>query len=121
MRRDRLTFAMMVGIPIIQLVLFGFAINTDPKHLPTAVLAPTTARSRAASSRRCRTPATSTIVGELPDDERGRAALARGDVQFVVTIPGRLHARGCCAASGRRCWSRPMRPTRRPPATRSPR
>ena len=39
MRRDRLTFAMMVGVPIMQLVLFGFAINSDPKQLPTAVLA----------------------------------------------------------------------------------
>ena len=38
MRRDRLTFAMMVGVPIMQLVLFGFAINSDPKQLPTAVL-----------------------------------------------------------------------------------
>ena len=38
MRRDRLTFAMMVGIPLIQLILFGFAINTDPKNLPAAVL-----------------------------------------------------------------------------------
>ena len=39
MRRDRLTFAMMFGIPILQLVLFGFAINSDPKNLPVAVLA----------------------------------------------------------------------------------
>ena len=38
MRRDRLTFAMMIGIPLLQLTLFGFAINNDPKHLPTAVL-----------------------------------------------------------------------------------
>src|SRR5258708_12375206 len=38
LKRDRLTFGMMVGIPLIQLVLFGFAINSDPKHLPTAVL-----------------------------------------------------------------------------------
>lgn len=37
MRRDRLTFGMMVGLPIIQLLLFGFAINTDVKHLPTIV------------------------------------------------------------------------------------
>src|SRR5262245_28459470 len=37
MRRDRLTLAMMVGIPIVQLVLFGFAINTDPKALPSYV------------------------------------------------------------------------------------
>src|SRR5579862_8896007 len=39
MRRDRLTFGMMVGIPMIQLILFGYAINSNPKHLPTAVFA----------------------------------------------------------------------------------
>ena len=38
MRRDRLTFATMITIPVMQLILFGFAINSDPKHLPTAVL-----------------------------------------------------------------------------------
>jgi len=37
MRRDRLTFAMMIGIPLVQLLLFGYAINTDPRHLPTLV------------------------------------------------------------------------------------
>src|SRR5580704_7788396 len=37
MRRDRLTFGMMVGIPMLQLILFGYAINTNPKHLPTAI------------------------------------------------------------------------------------
>ena len=37
MRRDRVTFAMMIGLPIMQLVLFGFAINADPRHLPTLV------------------------------------------------------------------------------------
>ncbi len=39
MRRDRLTFGMMVGIPMFQLILFGYAINSNPKHLPTAVYA----------------------------------------------------------------------------------
>ena len=38
MRRDRLTFAMMIGVPLIQLILFSYAINTDPKQLPTALL-----------------------------------------------------------------------------------
>ena len=38
MRRDRATFAMMVGVPVMQLFLFGFAINMDPKRLPTSVL-----------------------------------------------------------------------------------
>jgi ABC-2 type transport system permease protein len=38
LRRDRLTFATMIFIPLVQLLLFGFAINTTPRHLPTAVL-----------------------------------------------------------------------------------
>src|SRR3954462_11411576 len=37
MRRDRVTFGMMVGIPLLQLTLFGYAINSDPRHLPTAL------------------------------------------------------------------------------------
>ena len=37
MRRDRITFGMMIGLPIIQLFLFGFAINADPRNLPTLV------------------------------------------------------------------------------------
>ena len=51
MRRDRLTFAMMVGIPIMQLCLFGYAINTDPKHLPTAIMRATDRISSAQRSR----------------------------------------------------------------------
>src|SRR5512138_403470 len=39
LRRDRLTFAMLIFVPIMQLVLFGYAINSDPKHLPAAVVA----------------------------------------------------------------------------------
>jgi len=38
MRRDRMTFAMMLGVPMMQLMLFGYAINTDPKLMPTAVV-----------------------------------------------------------------------------------
>jgi ABC-2 type transport system permease protein len=38
LRRDRPTLGMIVGIPLVQLLLFGFAINTDPRHLPTALL-----------------------------------------------------------------------------------
>ena len=38
MRRDRMTFGMMIGVPMVQLILFGYAINSDPKHLPAAVL-----------------------------------------------------------------------------------
>ena len=38
MRRDRMTFASMMLVPVLQLTLFGYAINTDPRHLPTVVL-----------------------------------------------------------------------------------
>src|SRR5262245_66541507 len=38
LRRDRLTFSTMIFIPVVQLLLFGYAINTTPRHLPTAVL-----------------------------------------------------------------------------------
>jgi ABC-2 type transport system permease protein len=38
LRRDRLTLAMLIGIPLIQLILFGYAINGDPKHLPAVVV-----------------------------------------------------------------------------------
>ena len=37
LKRDRVTFGMIVGIPIIQLTLFGYAINSDPRHMPTAI------------------------------------------------------------------------------------
>src|SRR5207302_9293720 len=39
LKRDRLTFGMIIGLPVLQLILFGYAINSDPKRLPTAVLA----------------------------------------------------------------------------------
>ena len=60
LRRDRLTFAMIVGVPLMQLLLFGYAINTDPQHLPTAVLAPDHGVFAGSWWRRSRTAPTST-------------------------------------------------------------
>jgi ABC-2 type transport system permease protein len=87
LRRDRVTFAMIVGIPIIQLTLFGYAINTDPKHLPTAVIAADTSEFTRSFIAALTTSEYFHIIGELPDDAAGRAALAQGRAQFVVTIP----------------------------------
>lgn len=87
LKRDRVTFGMIVGIPIIQLTLFGYAINSDPKHMPTAVISGESSeftRSVVASMTHSEY---FRIVGELPDDEAGRRALSRGEVQFVLTIP----------------------------------
>jgi ABC-type multidrug transport system, permease component len=87
MRRDRLTFAMMVGVPILQLVLFGFAINADPKHLPTVVLS---ADNSAFSRTLVAAMANSGYfdVTRAADSEADvNRMLAEGEVQFAVTIP----------------------------------
>ena len=87
LRRDRLTFGMIIGIPIVQLLLFGFAINVDPKNLPTAVVD----LSQTEFSRSFLAGMENTryfkIDKTLSDGARAGAALARGDVQFIVTIP----------------------------------
>jgi len=87
LRRDRITFAMVLGVPVAQLLLFGYAINTDPKDLPTAVIAADHSEFTRSYLAAMKTTGYFDIVGELPDEEAGRAALARGDVQFVLNIP----------------------------------
>lgn len=87
LRRDRLTFAMIVGIPVIQLSLFGFAINTDPKHLPTAVVVSDQSPFSRSFVAALRNSAYFDIVASLPDEASGRRALARGEVQFVLSVP----------------------------------
>jgi ABC-2 type transport system permease protein len=87
LRRDRITFAMVLGVPIAQLLLFGYAINTDPKELPMAVIAADRSEFTRSYLAAMKTTGYFDIVGELPDEEAGRAALARGDVQFVLNIP----------------------------------
>jgi ABC-2 type transport system permease protein len=87
LKRERITFAMILGIPIIQLLLFGYAINTDPKHLPTAIIAADHSEFTRSYITALETSDYFDVVGELPDEEAGRAALARGEVQFVLNIP----------------------------------
>jgi ABC-2 type transport system permease protein len=87
LRRDRLTFGMIVGIPIMQLILFGFAINTDPRHLPTAIISADHSDLTRSLIAAMRISEYFDIVGELPNEEAGRAALAQGRVQFVLNIP----------------------------------
>ncbi len=87
LRRDRITFAMIIGIPTMQLLLFGFAINLDVRHLPAAVLDEAqTARSRA-------------LIGELgssqvldlkrrvSDAETLTAMMRRGEISAAIVIP----------------------------------
>ncbi len=87
MRRDRSTFAVMVGVPLLQLLVFGFAINTDPKHLPTALhIADDSvyARSIEAALKNSEYFDFVAIARTPKDAER---MLDEGEVSFVVTIP----------------------------------
>jgi ABC-2 type transport system permease protein len=87
LKRDRITFGMVVGMPIIQLILFGYAINTDPKHLPTAVVISEHSEFTRSYLAAMKISGYFEFVAELPSEEAARAALARSDVQFVVNFP----------------------------------
>ena len=87
LRRDRLTFAMIVGIPVIQLVLFGFAINSDPKHLPTALIDFDRSEFSRSIGRALANTDYFRFVGEAASEAEADRLLATGEVQFVVTIP----------------------------------
>ena len=87
MMRDRLTFGMAVGIPILQLVLFGYAINTDPRGLPTAVIAADNSAITASIVANLQNTGYFRIVHEGPGDAAAEQLLATGDVQFVLAIP----------------------------------
>ena len=87
LRRDRLTFAMMLGIPLIQLVLFGYAINGDPKHLPTVIVAhEQTAFTRAIVQSLENSGYFQLVATDLSDAEADRW-LEEGYAQFAVVIP----------------------------------
>jgi ABC-2 type transport system permease protein len=87
MRRDRLTFAMMLGIPVMQMVLFGFAINADPRHLPTAVLsADQGIFSRSILAAMQNSDYFQLVRGVASEDE-AEQLIELGEVQFVLSIP----------------------------------
>ena len=87
MRRDRLTFVMMVGIPLIQLMLFGFAINADPKELPTAVLSADHSEFSRSFVRALENSGYFKVTAQPSTEAEAERLIAEGDVQFVVNIP----------------------------------
>jgi ABC-2 type transport system permease protein len=87
MRRDRLTFAMMLGIPLIQLTLFGYAINADPRHLPAAVLMADQGPQGRTVLQAMKNSTYFDFVREVKTESEGHDLLARGQVQFVINIP----------------------------------
>ena len=87
MKRDRVTFAMMVGIPLLQLVLFGYAINSDPKHLPTAIRDADQGPFSRTLVWSLRNSGYFEFVRETASESEAARLLQLGKVQFVVNIP----------------------------------
>jgi len=87
MLRDRLTFAMAVGVPIIQLILFGYAINTDPKGLPTAVISHDTGVMGRSLLAAIQTSGYFKIVAQPASEREADEMMARGELQFIVVVP----------------------------------
>ncbi len=87
LRRDKLTFAMMIGVPIIQLVLFGYAINTDPKHLPLAIMIADESPFSRSFVAGLENSSYFEITHRLHSESEGNRLLAEGTVQFVLVVP----------------------------------
>ena len=87
MLRDRLTFAMAVGVPVMQLILFGYAINTDPKGLPTAIVAADAGPLARSLTSALQNTGYFKVVSQGTSQPEADAMLASGEVQFMIVIP----------------------------------
>ncbi len=87
MLRDRLTFAMAIGVPIMQLVLFGYAINTDPKGLPTAVVSADSGPLARSLSAALQNTGYFKVIHTGTSEREAEALIEDGDAQFMVVIP----------------------------------
>ncbi|HST37123.1 MAG TPA: ABC transporter permease [Allosphingosinicella sp.] len=86
--RDRITYALILAVPVIQMLLFGYAINTDPRHLPTALLV----QENSVFARSVVSAIANSSYFEITRQARSAAELdglvRTGEVQFAITIPG---------------------------------
>jgi len=87
MLRDRLTFAMAIGVPILQLVLFGYAINTDPKGLPTAIVSYDAGPMARTLTAALQNTGYFRIVFQSTTESAAEQLLETGQAQFMVVIP----------------------------------
>jgi ABC-2 type transport system permease protein len=87
LRRDRLTFGMVIGIPVIQLLLFGYAINSDPKRLPTAVLSADPSPYSRAFVQALENSGYFEVVARVDTEARAEELMEKGEVQFVINFP----------------------------------
>src|SRR5690606_26981405 len=87
LRRDRLTFGMIIGIPVVQLMLFGFAINADPKFLPTAVLSQDNSTVARTLVSALQASGYFKVVRHARSEAELEGLFTRGEAQFALTIP----------------------------------
>ena len=87
MLRDRPTFAMAVGVPILQLVLFGYAINTDPKGLPTAIVSNDSGPMARSLVAALQNTGYFRVTHHAGSEAEGDALVEDGEVQFLIVIP----------------------------------
>lgn len=87
MKRDRVTFGMMIGLPLLQLILFGFAINTDPKSLPTAVISADHSIFTRNFTIALQNSSYFKIKPGIQTEAEAEKYLRRAEVQFVINIP----------------------------------
>ena len=87
MLRDRLTFAMAIGVPVLQLVLFGYAINTDPKGLPTTLVVHDTGIMARSVVAALQNTGYFKVTHQSNSETEGDALLENGVVQFMVVVP----------------------------------
>jgi len=87
LRRDRVTLATMIAVPVFQLTLYGYAINTTPKHLPTAVLVQETSDVGRSILAALQNTEYFTVTHQVYDVEMLDRLLASGEVLFALEIP----------------------------------
>lgn len=86
-KRERITFAMMIVIPIVQLTLFGFAINNDPKHLPTVVIAHENSNFSRTLITSIENSGYFDIIDTVSSEDIAHQWLQQGKIQFAITLP----------------------------------
>jgi ABC-2 type transport system permease protein len=87
LRRDRVSFAMIVMIPLLQLMLFGYAINTNPRHLPTAVLLQEQTDVGRSIIKALENTKYFDITHVIDNEAEFDRLLASGTVLFAIEIP----------------------------------
>jgi ABC-2 type transport system permease protein len=87
LRRDRVSFAMIIMIPLMQLILFGYAINTTPRNLPTAVLLQESSDLGRSILKAMQNTRYFSVVYQVETEEEFDQLLASGKVLFGVEIP----------------------------------